>query len=105
MGAEIIRWPDGATPDASALREALQREPHAFSYWSNGPGDLYATHTHSYDKLLVCLRGSITFTLPATGERLELAAGDRLSLPAHTAHGALVGPAGVECAEAHLPTR
>lgn len=32
-----------------------------------------------------------------------LAAGERLELPAGTAHGATVGAAGVTCLEAHLP--
>ena len=34
---------------------------------------------------------------------MELAAGDRLELPAGTAHDAIVGPNGVVCLEAHLP--
>ncbi len=105
MKLEITRWQGEQPPRASELREALRREPHAYSLWSNGPGDTYSTHAHDYDKLLVCLRGSITFTLPATGESVELAAGDRLALPAGTAHGARVGPEGVECGEAHLPRR
>lgn len=102
MNLEVTRWQGDQPPQANALRESLQREPHTYSRWSNGPADIYATHSHDYDKLLVCLRGSITFTLPATGESIELAAGDRLALPAQTAHGARVGPDGVECAEAHL---
>jgi quercetin dioxygenase-like cupin family protein len=105
MRAEVMRWQGSEPPDADALRAALRHEPHAYTYWSNGPGDVYAPHSHDYDKSLVCLRGAIVFTLPTTGERLEMAAGDRLSLPAHTPHGAVVGPAGVECAEAHMPRR
>lgn len=103
MDAEVTRWQGSEPPDAEALRAAMAREPYTFATWSNGPGDTYATHSHDYDKLLVCLRGSIIFTLPATGERLALAAGDHLLLPAQTAHGAVVGAAGVECAETHLP--
>ena len=33
----------------------------------------------------------------------ELVAGDRLELPANTAHVANVGPDGVVCLESHLP--
>lgn len=102
MRADVTRWSGDEPPDADALQRSLRREPHTFSLWSNGPGDVYAPHSHSYDKLLVCLRGSITFTLDATGERLNLVAGDRLYLPAGTPHRALVGPNGVECAEAQL---
>lgn len=105
MRAEVTRWPGADPPDAAMLRASLRDEPHSFSTWGNGPGDSYAPHAHGYDKLLVCLRGSITFTLPDTGERLELAAGDRLYLPAQTTHGAVVGPLGVACAEAQLARR
>ena len=71
--------------------------------WSNGPGDRYAAHDHGYDKVIAVERGSIRFGLPATGGAIDLAAGDRLELPAGTAHDALVGEAGVACLEAHLP--
>lgn len=71
--------------------------------WGNGPGDMYAVHRHAYDKVLVCVRGSITFGLPERGDAVPLAPGDRLDLPAGTDHEAVVGPAGVTCLEAHLP--
>ena len=71
--------------------------------WSNGPGDRYAAHEHGYDKVLVCERGSIRFGLPARGEAVDLAEGDRLDLPAGTQHDAIVGAEGVTCLEAHLP--
>ena len=70
--------------------------------WSNGPGDRYAAHEHAYDKVIVVERGSIRFGL-RTGDAVELSAGDRLELPAGTAHDAVVGPAGVSCLEAHRP--
>ena len=71
--------------------------------WSNGPGDRYAAHQHDYDKVIVATGGSIRFGLPATGQDVTLATGDRLELPAGTAHDAVVGPDGVTCLEAHLP--
>lgn len=71
--------------------------------WSNGPFDRYAAHSHSYDKVLVCAAGSIRFGLPELGDGVDLARGDRLELPAGTAHDAQVGPDGVTCLEAHLP--
>jgi quercetin dioxygenase-like cupin family protein len=71
--------------------------------WSNGPGDRYGAHEHGYDKVIVVASGSIAFGLPARGETVDLAAGDRLELPAATRHDAVVGPAGVTCLEAHLP--
>lgn len=105
METRVMRWPGDSPPGAAEAREKLRGEPHTFAIWSNGPAVVYATHAHSYDKLLVCLRGSIAFTLDATGERLELTAGDRLFLTTQTPHRALVGASGVECAEAQLPRR
>jgi mannose-6-phosphate isomerase-like protein (cupin superfamily) len=89
-----------ATGSAQRLRdEGL--DPYA---WSNGPGDRYAAHEHGYDKVIVVERGSITFGLRATAETIDLDAGDRLELPAETSHDAIVGPLGVTCLEAHLPS-
>jgi quercetin dioxygenase-like cupin family protein len=85
------------------LEGRLRREGLAPARWSNGPGDRYAPHGHGYDKVIAVERGSIRFGLPATGGVLELAAGDRLELPAGIQHDALVGMDGVACLEAHLP--
>lgn len=85
------------------LAARLRAEGLAPGTWANGPGDVYAAHAHGYDKVLVCAAGSIVFGLPSRGERVALDPGDRLDLPAGTEHGALVGPDGVTCLEAHLP--
>ena len=85
---------------AARLRaENLDRAP-----WSNGPGDRYGAHEHGYDKVIAVESGSIVFGLPAGGRSVQLAAGDRLELPAGTRHDAVVGPSGVTCWEAHLPS-
>ncbi len=97
--------------DPADLREVLKAQgvpagvvERAVGYeWANGPGDQYAAHRHDYDKVLLCLSGGITFTLPETGRAENLRAGDRLDLPAGTQHAASVGPAGVRCHETHLP--
>lgn len=69
------------------------------SWWSNGPGDTYGAHSHGYDKVLYCGRGSIVFRLD-DGTEHELLAGDRLDIPRGTPHSAVVGAEGVTCAEA-----
>lgn len=81
----------------------LMAEGLAPGAWANGPGDRYAAHVHAYDKVIVAIAGSIVFGLPASDDRVALAAGDRLELPAGTSHDASVGPDGVSCLEAHLP--
>jgi quercetin dioxygenase-like cupin family protein len=86
----------------SDLAARLAAEGLAPGRWGNGPGDRYATHRHPYDKVIVCVRGSITFCLPGRDGSLALETGDRLELPADTDHDAIVGSAGVTCLEAHL---
>lgn len=86
------------------LLERLVEEGLDPGAWSNGPGDRYAAHDHGYDKIIAVASGSIAFGVPGTGETIELAAGDRLELPAGTVHDALVGPSGVACLEAHQPS-
>lgn len=94
------------SPDHDAARNVgrLMREQGlSASGWGNGPGERYAAHEHGYDKVIAVERGTIEFGLGGTGQTIELAAGDRLDLPAGTVHDALVGMTGVSCLEAHLP--
>ena len=84
------------------LRQAMEAEGRSFSRWSNAPGDVYAAHRHDYHKVILVEEGSITFNLLEMDVSIQLEAGDRLQLPAHTLHAAVVGPRGVACLEAHI---
>lgn len=97
---EITRWPKDTAPTEAELRGLMRAEGLSPHSWSNGPGDQYSAHSHSYTKILYCVRGSIRFSLPDSGEQLDLRPGDRMVLPAGTRHSAIVGPAGVTCIEA-----
>lgn len=79
----------------------LRTEASGCYSWSNGPGDRYAAHSHSYEKVLYCVDGSITFVLEDDAKRLELNPGDRMVLTAGTRHSAVVGPSGCTCIEGH----
>ncbi len=82
------------------LMKRLRREATGCYSWSNGPGDRYAPHSHTYEKVLYCVDGSITFVLESEdAKRIELRAGDRMVLPPGTIHSAVVGPAGCTCIE------
>lgn len=97
----VTPWAGPGTPGRSALSKLMADEgldPYA---WSNGPFDVYAVHSHSYNKVIYVVQGSITFQLPAEGREVTLQAGDRLDLPAGVEHGAAVGAQGVVCLEAH----
>jgi quercetin dioxygenase-like cupin family protein len=100
-GPRVTLWPAPGTPTEAELLRLYASERLSPYQWSNGPGDTYAAHSHPYGKVIYVLRGSITFGLPDSGERLELAPGERLDLPAAVRHDATVGPRGVVCLEAH----
>ena len=95
-------WPHAHPPTDAELRQLMAAEDLQPYLWSNGPGDTYAPHTHSYHKVIYVVYGSITFGLPGEGRHLSLKAGDRLDLPAGVRHNAVVGANGVTCLEAHV---
>jgi hypothetical protein len=102
---QIVRWQGASLPQEQELCRHMQEEglnPYA---WSNGPGDQYAVHSHAYEKVLYCVRGSIRFVLPDHPEvehmgAIDLLPGDRMILPPGVRHSAQVGPQGVTCLEA-----
>ncbi len=83
------------------LMAKLRAEAGGCYSWSNGPGDRYAAHSHSFEKVLYCVDGSIIFALEDEGKRIELKPGDRMVLPAGTVHSAIVGASGCTCIEGH----
>ena len=85
----------------SRLYQQLLGEGHKPERWSNGPDAIYGVHEHPYGKILVVASGSITFTIDGGTRVVSMKPGDRLELPPHTPHSALVGPEGVVCLEAH----
>jgi len=97
----ITPWAGSAPPTEPVLRQLCADEGLSPYPWSNGPHDVYAAHSHSYDKVIYVVRGSITFGLPELGQELMLQAGDRFDLPAGVVHNANVGAEGVICLEAH----
>jgi mannose-6-phosphate isomerase-like protein (cupin superfamily) len=97
----VTPWEESEAPTQSALWRFMTGEGLLPYSWSNGPFDIYTAHTHSYEKVVYVVEGSITFGLPEFGYQVTLKAGDRLDLPAGTVHEARVGAQGVVCLEAH----
>jgi quercetin dioxygenase-like cupin family protein len=100
-GIEVHQWSDDLIPDEAAIRKILAAEGLHPYRWSNSPGDVYGAHSHTFHKVIYVVKGSITFGLPDTGDRILLHTGDRLDLPAGVSHDAVVGNKGVVCLEAH----
>ncbi len=102
---QVVRWPEKTLPDETGLRRQLQQRGLAPYSWSNRPGDTYAVHSHGYQKVLYCIRGSIRFVLPdevPIEQNVDLSPGDCLLLPPGVRHSAIVGPEGVTCLEASV---
>lgn len=97
--AGLTRWPGDGEPTRGDIEREFRALRLAANWWSNGPGESYAAHTHAYHKVLFCAQGAITFRLE-DGTEHELRAGDRLDIPAGLGHSAVVGAHGVTCAEA-----
>ena len=97
----VTPWADSAVPTQTMLWQLMAEEGLNPYSWSNGPRDIYSAHSHSYNKVIYVVQGSITFGLPELGKELTLKAGDRLDLPAGVIHDAQVGRQGVVCLEAH----
>jgi quercetin dioxygenase-like cupin family protein len=95
----VTRWTGAEPPAREAIETAFREERLSPSWWSNAPGVRYSAHSHAYHKVLYCAAGAIRFTM-AGGETIDLAPGDRLDIPPRTVHSAIVGPEGVNCAEA-----
>lgn len=86
-----------------SIEERLRSEAADRNAWSNGPGDRYARHTHQYTKVPYCVSGSIDFVLD--DRIIHLEAGERMVLPAGTAHAATDGPNGCACVEGKARAR
>jgi mannose-6-phosphate isomerase-like protein (cupin superfamily) len=100
---QVVRWQESTAPQEQELRKRMQQQGLSPYSWSNGPGDTYAVHSHSYEKVLYCVRGSIRFVLPDqpdTSKNIDLTPGDCMILPVGMRHSASVGPQGVTCLEA-----
>jgi hypothetical protein len=76
----VTPWAGSASPTQSELERLMVDEGLSPYTWSNGPFDVYSAHSHSYDKVIYVVRGSITFGLPELGKQLTLKAGDRLDV-------------------------
>lgn len=98
---QIKKWPHSHQPTESELNQILQADGLSPYRWSNGPHDVYNAHEHAFHKVIFVVSGSITFGFPIEGEPTTLYPGDRLELPAHIRHNAVVGVDGVVCLEAH----
>ena len=72
----VTPWAASVPPTQSALWRLMTDEGLNPYSWSNGPHDVYAAHSHTYNKVIYVVQGNITFGLPESGEYFTLQAGD-----------------------------
>lgn len=97
----VTPWTSSDSPSRERIEQLMGDEGLSPYIWSNAPHDVYSAHSHSYDKVIYVVQGSIAFGLPKEERQVHLKAGDRLDLAAGTVHDATVGSDGVVCLEAH----
>lgn len=102
-GVQIVRWPHRHALPAREVFAFFEARGVAATQWSNTASSVHDVHDHPYRKMLFCVGGAVTFSLPDIGRDVSLSSGDRLILPAGTRHGAIVGPDGVTCVEGAGP--
>ena len=102
MELKVTPWANGNSPTPDLIQATIHSLNLRGYTWSNDAYDRYAAHSHTFDKVLYVLSGSITWILPQTNQELTTQAGDRIDLPRGTLHAARVGAQGVTCFEAHL---
>lgn len=80
---------EGKSPPSQEEAEAKLHQEGFDSYcWHDVPGTSYPRHQHAYDECLWILKGEITFDTKEGAYPLK--PGDRLYIPAGTAHSAIV---------------
>jgi quercetin dioxygenase-like cupin family protein len=102
----VKRWTWDKTLSENAIMRHMEREGLETHRWKSESGARYQPQAYDFEKVILVMRGSITFRIPETGEEVSLNPGDKLELPADIPHEAVVGPMGVVCLEGHrkVPT-
>jgi uncharacterized protein YjlB len=97
----VKRWTWDKTLSESAIMRHMEREGLETHRWKSESGARFHAQACDFQKVILVMRGSITFRIPETGEEVSLNPGDKLELPVGITHEAVVGPMGVVCLEGH----
>ncbi len=85
---DIVRWNKPRKPSLEDLQRMLHAEGLEFDLYSDSPGTKYGRHKHSFDDFIVIVSGQMKIITDA--QEWTMKPGDRLNLPANTAHSAVV---------------
>jgi quercetin dioxygenase-like cupin family protein len=85
---DVVRWNKPKKPTLEELKHKLSVEGLESELYSDRPGTKYGRHKHPFDDFVMIVSGKMKIATD-NGEWL-LKPGDRLNLPANTAHSAEV---------------
>lgn len=85
---DIVRWTKTKKPTLEELKALLAREGLECELYSDDARTKYGRHKHSFDDFVVIVSGKMKI-MTDTHEWI-LNPGDRLDIPANTAHAAVV---------------
>jgi len=85
---DVVRWNKPKKPTLEELKHKLAAEGLESELYSDMPGTKYGRHKHPFDDFIVIVAGKMKLITDA-GE-WTMKPGDRLDLPAKTAHAAEV---------------
>jgi quercetin dioxygenase-like cupin family protein len=88
-GVRLERWPRGeGEPTEKRMMRALELEGYEVLLYSYRAGTVFPEHEHARPKCDAVVAGILRVTV--AGKSFDLAAGDRIYLPANTRHAAEV---------------
>jgi quercetin dioxygenase-like cupin family protein len=85
---DVIRWNKPKKPTLDELQMMLTAEGLEHEMYSDSPGTKYGRHKHSFDDFIVIVAGKMRIATDTQDWLMK--PGDRLDLPANTAHSAEV---------------
>jgi quercetin dioxygenase-like cupin family protein len=83
---DVVRWAQTKKPKLEELKQLLKSEGLESELYSDPPGTKYGRHKHDFDDFIVIVTGKMR--LATDQYEWILRPGDRLDIPAHTAHRA-----------------
>ncbi|MEM6527857.1 MAG: cupin [Chloroflexota bacterium] len=97
---KVTRWTGGTHPSPSNITRIMRNEGLIPYKWDTSPNQRQAVRSHSYNKILYLVDGSMEILLPDSNQRMKLRTGDRVEIPTRVRHGSITGSKGAVCLEA-----
>lgn len=84
----VVPWNKKALPSEQEAEALLHQQGYEPFCWNDFANASYPPHRHEHDECIFVLWGQMLFEID--GQRFQLNPGDRLYLPRHTLHSAIV---------------